>query len=378
MIEMKEVTFTRKELYDLVWSEPLIRLAKKYKISDNGLRKICKRMNIPLPNSGHWQKIQNGYKVQVQILPVKYNGDNMIKLTLRRDDGSYVETETSQRSLLKQEILNDPKLPMKVAERLSNPDPLVIQAQKTLLLETTRKGHNFKGVTETKPGELNIRVAPSNVTRALHFMDTFIKLLRARNHEVYSKYGNIHGVINDVEFEFSLKEKMKIVKTQDKYFNTEYYPSGVLAFFVDTIHPKEWKDGSQLIENKLPDILIYLEIKCSEIKEWRLENDRKRRIIEEEERKRKEMLARKQTEINSVVDLLNQAIRWQQTRFMREYVSSVIQNGKNPLNIDDDFQEWIDWAKKKIDWYDPFIQAKDDLLNDSDRQKIVDIFNHHK
>ena len=36
---MEQVKLTRKELYDLVWAEPLSRLAKKYKISDNGLRK---------------------------------------------------------------------------------------------------------------------------------------------------------------------------------------------------------------------------------------------------------------------------------------------------------------------------------------------------
>jgi hypothetical protein len=34
---MEKVTLTRKELYDLVWAEPLSKLAKKYKISDNGL-----------------------------------------------------------------------------------------------------------------------------------------------------------------------------------------------------------------------------------------------------------------------------------------------------------------------------------------------------
>jgi len=32
---MKELVFTRKELYDLVWSEPLIQLAKKLNISDH-------------------------------------------------------------------------------------------------------------------------------------------------------------------------------------------------------------------------------------------------------------------------------------------------------------------------------------------------------
>jgi hypothetical protein len=50
---MEKTTFTRQELYELVWSEPLIRLSRKYNIYDNGLRKICIRMNIYLPNIGH-------------------------------------------------------------------------------------------------------------------------------------------------------------------------------------------------------------------------------------------------------------------------------------------------------------------------------------
>ncbi len=52
MSELKEITITRKQLCDMVWSEPLSRLAKKYQISDNGLRKICRRMKIPLPPNG--------------------------------------------------------------------------------------------------------------------------------------------------------------------------------------------------------------------------------------------------------------------------------------------------------------------------------------
>jgi hypothetical protein len=79
---------------------------------------------------------------------------------------------------------------MKVAERLSDPDPLIIQAKNTLLIEK-RKSPHFNGVLETKPGELNIRVAPSNVARALRFMDAFIKLMRARNHDIHSQYGKL-------------------------------------------------------------------------------------------------------------------------------------------------------------------------------------------
>jgi len=77
---MEQVTLTRKELYDLVWAQPLSRLAKKYKISDNGLRKICERMNIPIPAMGHWQKIQYGKKVIITKLPLKYEGKDEITL----------------------------------------------------------------------------------------------------------------------------------------------------------------------------------------------------------------------------------------------------------------------------------------------------------
>ena len=44
---MKKVTFTRQQLYELVWKEPLSTIAKKYMISDTGLKKICKRNEYP-------------------------------------------------------------------------------------------------------------------------------------------------------------------------------------------------------------------------------------------------------------------------------------------------------------------------------------------
>ena len=42
---------TDEELYDLVWSEPMTTVCKRFGISDNGLRKHCKSMNIPTPIS---------------------------------------------------------------------------------------------------------------------------------------------------------------------------------------------------------------------------------------------------------------------------------------------------------------------------------------
>jgi hypothetical protein len=48
--------FTRQELYDLVWSEPIKTLAARFDISDVGLAKTCHKENVPVPEGGHWAK----------------------------------------------------------------------------------------------------------------------------------------------------------------------------------------------------------------------------------------------------------------------------------------------------------------------------------
>ncbi len=49
---------TRKDLFDLVWEYPMTHLAKRFELSDVGLRNICIRNKIPLPEIGHWAKKQ--------------------------------------------------------------------------------------------------------------------------------------------------------------------------------------------------------------------------------------------------------------------------------------------------------------------------------
>ena len=50
------ITIGRKKLYEKVWSFPLTQLCKEYNLSDNGLRKVCIKHNIPLPVAGYWSK----------------------------------------------------------------------------------------------------------------------------------------------------------------------------------------------------------------------------------------------------------------------------------------------------------------------------------
>ena len=47
---MGKIVISRKELYDLVWSEPMTALLQKYEIKNSELRKILSEMSIPTPN----------------------------------------------------------------------------------------------------------------------------------------------------------------------------------------------------------------------------------------------------------------------------------------------------------------------------------------
>lgn len=53
-------TFSRQEMYDLVWSTPIQKLAEQFGISDRGLAKICLRYQVPVPGRGYWAKIDAG------------------------------------------------------------------------------------------------------------------------------------------------------------------------------------------------------------------------------------------------------------------------------------------------------------------------------
>jgi hypothetical protein len=62
---------TCDELYNLVWSEPVARIAKNLGISDVGLAKRCRREAVPLPPRGYWARIAAGQTPIRPPLPPK-------------------------------------------------------------------------------------------------------------------------------------------------------------------------------------------------------------------------------------------------------------------------------------------------------------------
>jgi hypothetical protein len=60
---------SRRDLYELIWSEPTTALARRFGISDVGLAKVCRRSDIPSPPRGYWAKVAAGDTVHRPELP---------------------------------------------------------------------------------------------------------------------------------------------------------------------------------------------------------------------------------------------------------------------------------------------------------------------
>ena len=48
--------YDRNELYEKVWTTPMQALAKEYGVSDVALAKTCKKLHVPVPGRGYWNK----------------------------------------------------------------------------------------------------------------------------------------------------------------------------------------------------------------------------------------------------------------------------------------------------------------------------------
>lgn len=53
-------TFTRQEMYDLVWSTLIQKLAERFGLSDRRVAKTCLRHQVPVPERSYWARIEAG------------------------------------------------------------------------------------------------------------------------------------------------------------------------------------------------------------------------------------------------------------------------------------------------------------------------------
>ncbi|MFC6877716.1 hypothetical protein ACFQZF_08315 [Flavobacterium myungsuense] len=355
---METIQLTRKELYELVWSTTLSKLTQQYAYTNDGIKKICKQFEIPMPDGSYWSKLKFNKKFKKEKLNPIFGGVDKIILTIR-EEGNLINVDQTPLTIRTKEIENDPKAPLTVPDKITKPDILTIQTQ-----EFWKAAKNNRFYKDDKKITYPIRFDINNRERALRFMDTFTKLIRYRGH-TFSKENIETGVLVDGIFvELDLREASKRVPAKPPYSGTELEATGEFIFKIGRYSgEKEWRDGVVKLEEILAKIVAKIEIYAQEQKKqeeasrlWRLQYDLEKKIEEEIKKRRNEEVEK----FNRLVKLSEQ---YDKTLIIRQYIEAVQQKAINANNLTPEKQEWINWANDKADWVDPLINKPNDILD---------------
>jgi hypothetical protein len=333
-------------------------LTEKYALSREGLKKICNQFEIPIPQNGYWLKRQYNKKVKIEKLNPVFGGVDKIVLPLR-EEGNTINVDQTPLTIRTKEIESDPNAPLIVPETITKPDILTIQTK-----DYWKGKIKFDSYREDNRIVYPIRVGEDCEKRALLFMDTFTKLLRYRGHTWSKEYSDTGVLIDTVFIEIDLREASRRVPAIAPYSGTQLEPIGELIFKMGKYsREREWRDGKTKIEEMLAKIMAKLEVYAAEEK-IREEKNRIWHLNYEAELKRKEEIKqRRNEEVEKFNKLVKLSEQYNKSLLIRNYIEAKKAKAIKENTLDQETQEWINWANDKADWLDPLINKPDEILD---------------
>ena len=170
-MERKGTRLTRTELYEKVWTTPMLQLAQGFGISDVGLAKLCRRHNIPLPGLGSWRKRETGHDPGRVPLPTASN-----------QSMESIEIVASQKPEDIKALLAGQAQPQ-ITINLEGPitHPLALRTEKLLV----KSKPSAKGHLASKEGKVgHLLVSVSSLPRALRLLDAVLKACEAQEYSL--------------------------------------------------------------------------------------------------------------------------------------------------------------------------------------------------
>lgn len=373
--------FTRQELYELVWSEPMAQLAKKFGLSDVGLAKACRRVVVPVPERGYWAKLRAGKQVTRTPLPPRGLGmPDRVGIGQNASTWSLVTNEQ-----IDEEIHSPPVFPEEIPDltvrvrkmvgKVTVPKSLARSHQSIAKLLEEDERRREKQQSSSYWGWDKPLFDSSFERRRLRILNAiFLALERcgmrpstrgneARELSVLVGEQHVHFTLDRIA---SRGRSSQAVSSKGKNI-PERMRLQIPSWRHDVPARETWEDSdSEKIEDRLEDIVPSIII-AGELqhREWRqrqheLAIERKTEL-EEEARRRKEEAERRererqiQAQKERIERLLNEASSLRQATDIRAYVEAVRAanaSSANPLP-QDKVEAWATWALAEADRIDP-------------------------
>lgn len=426
------VKLTRKQLYDEIWELSVAGVARKYNLNYGKLIAVCKAENIPFPSSGYWTKKNMGKDVSNEVVELSGMEETEIPLItndatikrIRKAKAKIVEEEQANiiedlevvatEELQQNKVENISKWPDGILEFLDETErnkvlelacnlqinqntrlhkTLVqykkdIADYKTKLKEAqSRQYYNPRYNKPENEPEFFKEMSNECMSRAIAILDTVFKAIEYLGGSINSdlsvkikkdivRFRMVESQ-DKVKHELTKQEAQALVKYNDNVKNHRWaskpqikkydkvYNGKLRIVFGERSYIRD--SESEKLEERVGDILVTLYEKAEENRQAREEREAAEHRRLEEARRREENRQRKEQEICLVKELVNKAEDYKIAMEIRAYIQAAIDSGNEDIT-----PEWIEWAEKKADWYDPSVAIEDEYLGKRQHEKSAE------
>lgn len=412
--EEKSIKMSRQQLYDEIWEISVSGVAKKYNLNYGRLIETCRRENIPFPSSGYWTRRNMGKDVsgdlvllpesETQEVDLLLNGVRIPKVSTQ-EEGQNVDTKPREplhniddhfynQLLLFLPIEERKKVIDKASSLQVNSDgklhPVLVQYKQSIELYNkqlkeaqSREYYNPRVHNPKEKPKYISDVSNEGMKRVIAILDVLFKAIESLggqiNYDLSMKIKKDSVTVDfaesqdKVKHELTKQEARELVKYNDaiKYHHyaskpqirqyDHVYNGKLRIVFGDHKYIRD--KANEKLEDCLGDILIAIYEKAEEKRIAREQREEAQRKREEEWRRQEAIKQRKELEITKTKELVNIVQDYMLAYDIRAYIAAV-ENSNGEIDKD-----WIEWAKRKADWYDPIIALEDDFLGKREHGK---------
>jgi hypothetical protein len=373
MRDRPKTEFTREELYERVWTEPMVKLAETFGLSDRGLAKLCERNSIPVPPRGYWAQKASGKRVNRPPLLKLQGNTQSLKIeispylpTVRARAAAGQQSTNIYKELFDRELSEAPKLELPVT--LRNPHKLVASWIQDQQANRMRWPSLAKVSAEDASLEKRRLRIISALLTALEFRGFVVDQDRSNPKQLSARFGQDH-----VKFELAEQirqrrrkltdEEKREGRTEQEWTQTRER-TGVLVLRIWSMPAgvtSEWRDEQDTaLEQQLHVAVVGFIVAAAyeaERRKIREEEEAKRRQAAEQAQQQEEMrlagLARKRA-------LADRAAAWAQACQIKSYVAEVQRAAELGLlrEAKEDIDHWVEWALAQANELDPIASGK--------------------
>ena len=393
---------TREQLYEQVWLVPIWTLCEQYGLSDNGLRKVCRRLNVPVPKRGYWAKVEAGKKVRRAVLPAdaKMTATDIWCAPKREQTpADQVDVEWLKE---REAFEADPANRIEFVEKPRRWHPAIAPLRESLeeeakKIEAARKANEqyekwpearkqremppdrWAWLWYERAGQLMpathharvVRLSLAEFRRGLAILNAVAVAASKRRFEVTldEKKGRLvlegNGGRLDVRMSEKTEQKTRKVKRYDGKMEDEQYrvPTGVLRLYVERGYGKVWtleENAEARLEAKLNAFFagVWKQVKFCRQRAREEEAEAQRRAVlaaerAEIERREAEEAARREEERKRREALLGEVASWRRAAEIRAYVGAMRAEAESRQMLTAELLAWEAWAKGVAGEMDP-------------------------